>query len=87
MHTILTISDVYTPQKSPCPVPKTQNQSFRHLGKKCTREEKRAAMDNAIKFITDKGYPNYTQCARIVEGGEPPIFISYFEDWPVPRVS
>ena len=43
-------------------------------------------MDNAMKFITDKGYPNYTQVARIVEGGEPPLFCSYFEGWKGPQV-
>lgn len=33
------------------------------------------------RFIKKKGYPNYTQVMRVVEGGETPLFKSFFSNW------
>lgn len=32
-------------------------------------------------FISKKGYPNWTQVTRVVEGGETPIFKQFFSGW------
>lgn len=54
---------------------------FSWIGKGCTINEKKAAMNNAMRFIKKKGYPNYTQVMRVVEGGETPPFKSFFSNW------
>ncbi|XP_066925925.1 gelsolin, cytoplasmic-like [Clytia hemisphaerica] len=54
---------------------------FSWIGKGCTINEKKAAMNNAMKFIHKKGYPSYTTIMRILEGGETPLFKSYFATW------
>jgi hypothetical protein len=41
----------------------------------------------AQKFITDKKYPAWTPCTRIVEGGETALFIQQFGTWPKPEAS
>ena len=51
------------------------------IGKKCTPQEKKAAMSNAVQFIHEKGYPDYTQVTRIVQGGETPLFKQCFNNW------
>ena len=51
------------------------------IGKGCTPQEKNAAMSNAMKFIQEKGYPDYTQVTRIVQGGETPLFKRCFKNW------
>ena len=33
------------------------------------------------EFISKKGYPNWTQVTRVVEGGETPIFKQFFSGW------
>ena len=33
------------------------------------------------EFINKKGYPNWTQVTRVVEGGETPIFKQFFSGW------
>lgn len=32
-------------------------------------------------FISKKGYPQWTQVTRVVEGGETPIFKQFFSGW------
>ncbi|KAK7580524.1 hypothetical protein V9T40_001153 [Parthenolecanium corni] len=51
------------------------------IGKKGTSTEKAEAMKNAQKFLKDNKYPDWTQIARVVEGGEPIAFKQYFSDW------
>ena len=65
----------------------TQQQLFVWIGKKATKEEKNGAWSLAQKFITDKGYPAWTPCSRIVEGGETALFIQQFAVWPKPEAS
>ncbi|XP_065059180.1 advillin-like [Rhopilema esculentum] len=55
---------------------------FAWIGKGCTTQEKKEAMNNAMEFINQKGYPNWTQVTRVVEGAETPIFKQFFKDWP-----
>ena len=33
------------------------------------------------EFISKKGYPQWTQVTRVVEGGETPIFKQFFSGW------
>jgi len=33
------------------------------------------------EFINKKGYPQWTQVTRVVEGGETPIFKQFFSGW------
>lgn len=54
---------------------------FVWVGKKCTDAEKKAGMKNGMEFINKKGYPNWTQVTRVVEGGETPIFKQFFSGW------
>lgn len=54
---------------------------FSWIGKQCTPQEKKAAMANAMKFIGDKGYPDYTQVTRVVQNAETPMFKSFFKNW------
>lgn len=63
----------------------TSQQIFVWVGKKATKEEKNGAWNLAQKFITDKGYPAWTPCSRVVEGGETPVFIQQFPAWPKPE--
>lgn len=65
----------------------TSQQLFVWIGKKATKEEKNGAWTLAQKFIADKGYPAWTPCTRIVEGGETAIFIQQFGSWPKPEAS
>ncbi|XP_065668513.1 advillin isoform X2 [Hydra vulgaris] len=58
-----------------------QSGVFSWIGKKCTQNEKKAAMNNAMKFIKEKGYPEYTKLTRVVEGGENPVFKQFFVSW------
>ena len=34
------------------------------------------------QFIKQKGYPDWTQVTRVVEGAETPIFKQFFKEWP-----
>lgn len=54
---------------------------FVWVGKKCTDAEKKAGMKNGMEFINKKGYPQWTQVTRVVEGGETPIFKQFFSGW------
>lgn len=54
---------------------------FSWIGKGCTTNEKKAAMNNAMKFIHKKGYPSYTTIMRVLEGGETPLFKTFFSSW------
>jgi len=54
---------------------------FVWVGKKCTDAEKKAGMKNGMEFISKKGYPQWTQVTRVVEGGETPIFKQFFSGW------
>jgi len=54
---------------------------FAWIGKSCTVDEKKEAMANAVEFIKQKGYPNWTQVTRVVEGAETPIFKQFFKNW------
>ncbi|KAK3752621.1 hypothetical protein QZH41_018816, partial [Actinostola sp. cb2023] len=54
---------------------------FIWVGKGCTKDEKNGAMKNGMEFIEKKGYPNWTQVTRVIEGGETPIFKQFFSNW------
>eukprot|EP00794_Sanderia_malayensis_P007449 gene7449-8271_t len=58
---------------------------FAWIGKHCTVQEKKEAMTNAVEFIKQKGYPNWTQVTRVVEGAETPIFKQFFNNWTEPE--
>ncbi|XP_065059381.1 advillin-like [Rhopilema esculentum] len=51
------------------------------VGKKCTKNEKKAAMSTAMQFVQAKDYPVWTQVTRIVEGAETPVFKQFFASW------
>jgi len=65
----------------------TSQQLFVWIGKKATKEEKNGAWNLAQKFIADKGYPAWTPCTRIIEGGETALFVQQFGSWPKPEAS
>lgn len=54
---------------------------FVWIGKKCTDDEKKGGMKFGMDFISKKGYPQWTQVTRVVEGGETPIFKQFFSGW------
>ncbi|XP_065886890.1 gelsolin, cytoplasmic-like [Dysidea avara] len=54
---------------------------FAWVGKRATRDEKKAAFKNAVDFITKKGYPNWTNVTQVLEGAETPLFKQNFVDW------
>ncbi len=39
-------------------------------------------LSSSQAFIKQKGYPNWTQVTRVVEGAETPIFKQFFKEWP-----
>eukprot|EP00039_Didymoeca_costata_P018244 m.332725 g.332725 ORF g.332725 m.332725 type:complete len:884 (-) comp16996_c0_seq1:287-2938(-) len=57
---------------------------FAWVGKGATKAEKTAAMTNAEKFLKENNLPDWTPIARLVEGGETPIFKQFFAVWPEP---
>ncbi|PVD37825.1 hypothetical protein C0Q70_00427 [Pomacea canaliculata] len=50
-------------------------------GKKCTKNEKSAAWQNATEFLKMRGYPEWTSVTQVVEEGETPLFKQYFASW------
>lgn len=58
---------------------------FVWIGKQCTKNEKVHAMKMATEYLNVKGYPQWTQIIRIVDGGELPIFKQYFSVWKEPE--
>jgi hypothetical protein len=70
-----------------CFILDTSQQLLVWIGKKATKEEKNSAWTLAQKFITDKNYPAWTPCTRVVEGGETTLFIQQFGTWPKPQDS
>jgi hypothetical protein len=59
---------------------------FAWCGKGATKAEKISAMEQGEKFIVDHKLPAWTPMARLVEGGETPIFKQNFAAWPEPIV-
>ncbi|KAI8521471.1 hypothetical protein Bbelb_012250 [Branchiostoma belcheri] len=55
---------------------------FVWTGIHCSSDEKKTAMKKAVGFLSQKGYPNWTQVTRVVENGETPLFKQYFSEWP-----
>ncbi|KAK3760676.1 hypothetical protein RRG08_010649 [Elysia crispata] len=55
------------------------------VGKKCTKNEKKAAWTNASSFLTMKGYADWTPVIQLVEGGETPLFKQFFASWQDPE--
>ncbi|CAH1246516.1 AVIL [Branchiostoma lanceolatum] len=55
---------------------------FVWTGIHCSPDEKKTAMKKAVGFLSQKGYPNWTQVTRVVENGETPLFKQYFSEWP-----
>ncbi|XP_076464098.1 advillin-like [Babylonia areolata] len=51
------------------------------IGKKCTKNEKKSAWQNATQFLTIRGYADWTPVTQVVEGGETPLFKQYFAKW------
>lgn len=51
------------------------------IGKKCTKNEKKSAWQNATEFLTLRGYADWTPVTQVVEGGETPLFKQYFSQW------
>jgi hypothetical protein len=54
---------------------------FAWLGKKATKVEKKAAFKNAVDFIQQKKYPNWTHVTTVREGAETPLFKQNFSKW------
>lgn len=57
---------------------------FVWIGKKCTKNEKKEAMNHAQDFLKSKNYPVWTRVQRVVDGGEPTAFKQYFTSWREP---
>ncbi|XP_041362840.1 advillin-like [Gigantopelta aegis] len=55
------------------------------VGKKCTKNEKKSAWQNAIDFLSLRGYPEWTPVTSLVEGAETPLFKQYFSSWVNPN--
>ncbi|CAG0925115.1 unnamed protein product, partial [Notodromas monacha] len=55
------------------------------VGRGSSKAEKLHAMNLAVKYIQEKGYPKSTKVERIVEGGEPAVFKQYFKTWREPE--
>ncbi|CAG0924970.1 unnamed protein product, partial [Notodromas monacha] len=55
------------------------------VGRGSSKAEKLLAMNLAVKYIQEKGYPKSTKVERIVEGGEPAVFKQYFKTWREPE--
>lgn len=54
---------------------------FAWIGRGATTNEKKAAFKNATEFISQKGYPGWTQVTMVREGAETPLFKQNFTDW------
>lgn len=54
---------------------------FVWIGKSCTKDEKREAMNRGQAFLKSKNYPVWTKVQRVIDGGEPTAFKQYFESW------
>ena len=54
---------------------------FVWVGKGATKQERKGAWSNATKFITEKGYPNYTPVTMVKEGTETQVFKQNFSNW------
>eukprot|EP00039_Didymoeca_costata_P031430 m.34694 g.34694 ORF g.34694 m.34694 type:complete len:867 (+) comp8764_c0_seq1:99-2699(+) len=57
------------------------------VGKGATRDEKLAAVKHAQKFVKDNKLPEWTPISRVVEGGETPMFKSFFSVWPTQKAN
>uniref|UniRef100_T1IZM9 Gelsolin-like domain-containing protein n=1 Tax=Strigamia maritima TaxID=126957 RepID=T1IZM9_STRMM len=58
---------------------------FVWIGKQSSKKEKIESMNMATKYLTYRGYPNWTPILRVVDGGEPPLFKQYFSIWKEPE--
>ncbi|XP_014671619.1 PREDICTED: gelsolin, cytoplasmic-like isoform X2 [Priapulus caudatus] len=54
---------------------------FVWIGKQSTKDERLGAMNNAMKYLKGRGYPNWTPITRCIDGGEPALFKVHFADW------
>lgn len=64
-----------------------ENGIWAWIGKNATKQEKAAAMRNAMGFLKKKGLPDSTSVTRVVEGGEPSDFKCLFKSWPMPQAT
>jgi len=55
---------------------------FAWVGKNASKIERASAIANCEKFLGTNGRPITTPVTRIVDGGETPLFKSYFHLWP-----
>ncbi|KAL8603877.1 hypothetical protein ACOMHN_049695 [Nucella lapillus] len=55
------------------------------IGRKCTKNEKKSAWNNATEFLTIRGYADWTPVTQVVEEGETPLFKQYFGHWTDPN--
>ncbi|CAM1301688.1 Gel (predicted) [Pycnogonum litorale] len=58
---------------------------FAWVGKKASKKERSESMRLATEYLKYKGYPNWTPVARVIDGGEPPVFKQYFSSWKEPE--
>jgi hypothetical protein len=56
------------------------------VGKKCTKQEKKAVFTTAQKFISERGYPDWTPVSVVKELAETPLFKQFFTKWTAPKV-
>nr|XP_033786893.1 adseverin [Geotrypetes seraphini] len=59
----------------------TDRKIFVWKGKNANPNERKAAMKTAEEFIQQMNYPANTQIQVLPEGGEPPIFKQFFNNW------
>lgn len=57
---------------------------FAWVGKGSDKQEKMEAMKAAQRFVKQEKLPEWTPIARLVEGGETPLFKQNFSVWPEP---
>uniref|UniRef100_A0A914R103 Gelsolin-like domain-containing protein n=1 Tax=Panagrolaimus davidi TaxID=227884 RepID=A0A914R103_9BILA len=51
------------------------------VGKNCTQNERKNAMDWARQFLEKQMRPKWTQVVRVLEGAEPEAFTQWFGNW------
>lgn len=54
---------------------------FVWVGRRCTMDERKNAMQYAQAFLEQQGLPPWTQVVRVLEGAEPAIFTQWASEW------
>uniref|UniRef100_A0A0N5AZI4 Gelsolin n=1 Tax=Syphacia muris TaxID=451379 RepID=A0A0N5AZI4_9BILA len=54
---------------------------FVWIGKNCTWNERKKAMEWADKYLSEEGRPSWTRVTRVLDGAEPVIFTQWAQSW------